>query len=262
MEVLELLGWASAAAIGVVLGLLGAGGSILAVPVLHYLLGYPAEEATAYSLFVVGAAAGLGAWRSRAAIDVRVGLPFALPSIVAVYASRRWLLPSLPESVHAGGMEWERGQILLLLFAAVMLAAGVGMLRPKRAPRPQDARRHWAWSAVEGGVVGGLTGLVGAGGGFLVVPALVLLAGLDMQRAVATSLAIVAAKSLIGFTGDVAAGTPLDFSFLLTFAALVAAGLVAGMWLGRGIDGARLQRAFGALVLVSGVAMFLAEWNF
>lgn len=261
MEVLELIGWISAAAIGVVLGLLGAGGSILAVPVLHYLLGYPAEEATAYSLFVVGAAAAWGAWKSRAAIDVRTGLPFALPSIAAVYAARRWLLPSLPEAVHVGGGTWERGQILLLLFAAVMLAAGVAMLRPKRAARTREVRRHWAWSAVEGGVVGGLTGLVGAGGGFLVVPALVLFAGLDMPRAVATSLAIVAAKSLIGFTGDIAAGTPLDVPFLLGFAALVAGGLGVGMRWARGLDAVRLQRAFGALVLAAGLAMFIAEWN-
>jgi len=262
MEVLEWFGWASAAGIGLVLGLLGAGGSILAVPVLHYLMGYPAEEATAYSLFIVGAAAALGAWRSRAAIDVRVGLPFAVPSIVAVYAARRWLLPAIPEAVQVGGAEVGRGQMLLLLFAAVMLLAGIGMLRPKRAPQPGAARRHWAWSALEGGVVGGLTGLVGAGGGFLVVPALVLLAGIDMQRAVATSLAIVAAKSLIGFTGDVAAGAPLDFSFLLVFSGLVAAGLLAGQQLARKLEGARLQQAFGALVLVAGAAMFIAEWDF
>ena len=259
MEAIELIGWASAALIGVVLGLLGAGGSILAVPVLHYLLGFPAEEATAYSLFVVGASAALGAWRSRADIDVRVAIPFALPSIAAVYVARRWLLPAVPDVLHIGGWELGRGQMLLLLFAAVMLAAGIGMLRPKRDKAP--ARRGWGWVALEGAVVGGVTGFVGAGGGFLVVPALVLMAGVPMRAAVATSLAIVAAKSLIGFTGDLAAGTPIDAPFLLAFTALVAAGLVVGLQLAKRVESARLQRGFGALVLLAGAAMFLLEWR-
>jgi uncharacterized membrane protein YfcA len=149
--------------------------------------------------------------------------------------------------------------MLLLLFAAVMLAAGIGMLRPKQDKAP--VQRGWGWVVLEGAVVGGITGFVGAGGGFLVVPALVLMAGVPMRAAVATSLAIVAAKSLIGFTGDLAAGTPIDAPFLLAFTALVAAGLVVGLQLAKRVEPARLQRGFGALVLLAGAVMILLEWR-
>lgn len=263
-----VVGFAAAAVVGVVLGALGGGGSILTVPVLVYITGTPAVQATAYSLFVVGVTALVGAvGHIRSGnVDLRTAALFAPPSLLAVYLTRRFLVPAIPQQVFTlGSLPVTRDTVIMVLFAVTMLVAAVSMIRGCRrcvTAREENAetgaedgagRRHSPlFVLIEGTVVGVITGVVGAGGGFLIIPALVLVGGLPMKRAVGTSLVIIAAKSLIGFTGDLGAATALDWGFLLPFTGFAVLGIVAGVFLARSIDGARLRPAFGWLVLAMG----------
>lgn len=252
--VLEILGWISALAIGVSLGLIGGGGSILTVPVLFYFLGLDTETATAYSLFIVGISSLVGgaqAWRKGLA-KINIALAFGAPSIVAVFFTRYTLVPWLPETI--AGLS--KGTWMMLLFALLMVLASFSMIRKKKGgAAPKEKHTGWKSYAivlVEGLGVGVLTGLVGAGGGFLIIPVLVLVTGLPMKQAVGTSLLIIAAKSLIGFTGDVA-NREIDWMFLVGFSAISIAGIFVGSWLSDRISGEKLKPAFGWFVLVMGV---------
>lgn len=266
MDTLELLGYAGAIAIGLVLGLIGGGGSILTVPIFVYLMGISPVTATAYSLFVVGVSALVGAIRNaqKGMIDFRTGIVFALPALTAVYATRKFILPALPEHLFdLGGVTVTKDLGVMVLFAAIMLLASISMIRGRKEKeeKPEKKRFNYPLIVVEGLVVGLLTGLVGAGGGFLIIPALVLLAGLPMKKAVATSLLIIALKSLIGFLGDLG-GSPIDWSFLLTFSALSTAGIFLGLHLNKYIDGNQLKKGFGWFVLVMGGYILLRETLF
>jgi len=250
--------------IGVSLGLLGGGGSILTVPILHYVFGLNASESTALSLFIVGltAAAGSIAYARRKEIAWREGLIFSIPSVLAVYATRRFALPALPAEMSALGFTFSKDTLILLVFSVVMLLAASAMLRPSKAKPSSDAHLNLArvlLIVLEGAVVGGVTGFVGAGGGFLIVPALVILVGLDMKRAVGTSLVVIASKSLIGFAGDLSAGTHINMNVLtfITLASLV--GMAVGTKLVTKVSNEKLKPAFGWFVLIMGTFILLKE---
>lgn len=206
---MEILAYIFAAAIGISLGLIGAGGSILTVPVLVYMAHVEPVLATAYSLFVVGSTALVGAIQNsfRKLVDFKTAIIFGLPSILAVYATRAWIMPAIPNSFGIGHFQVTKGTALLVLFAGLMIATSISMIRGNGI-RPEidtsgaeESSHHIGLVLLEGLGVGTLTGLVGAGGGFLIIPALVLLAGLDMKMAVGTSLLIIAMKSLLGVYG-------------------------------------------------------------
>ncbi|MFP4432651.1 MAG: sulfite exporter TauE/SafE family protein [Spirochaetaceae bacterium] len=266
-----LAGYVSALIIGFVLGTLGGGGSILTVPVMVYLVGLPAVEATAHSLFVVGLAAVVGAisYLRRGDVDIRVAVLFAIPSLIAVYLTRRVLIPAIPEILLATPrFSLSKDAGIMLLFAVIMLLAAVSMIRrrPGVLPvsgnlveEPPEGPPGFLGIAAEGVVVGTLTGLVGAGGGFLIVPALVVLGKLPMRQAVGTSLLIIAAKSLIGFLGDLGAATAIDWPFLALFAGLTIGGIILGSRMAARIPGAFLKRAFGWFVLVMGLVITVQE---
>ncbi|TVQ24397.1 MAG: sulfite exporter TauE/SafE family protein [Spirochaetaceae bacterium] len=265
-----VLGLGIAVIIGITLGLIGGGGSILTVPVLVYVMGVPAVEATAYSLFIVGTAALVGAigYLRSGAVNVRVAMWFAAPSLLAVFATRRWIVPAIPTLIaQIGALTITKDIAVLLLFALTMLFASISMIRGcKRCltrcaegvgcPDDELAPLH---ILIEGIVVGTLTGLVGAGGGFLIIPALVIVAGLPMKQAVGTSLVIIAVKSLFGFVGDLGAGTAIDWRFMLAFAAATVLGMAGGVIGARFIADKRLRLIFGWLVLLMGTAMLVRE---
>lgn len=264
MELVEILGFVGALIIGIVLGLIGGGGSILTVPVLVYLLTINPVTATAYSLFVVGVSALVGAVKNmrKGLVDFRTAIVFAIPAFLAVYVTRKYIIPAIPDELfQVGDFLVTKNIGIMVLFAVIMLLASVSMIRKGKPKKDADGpvKFNYPMILIEGLVVGVLTGLVGAGGGFLIIPALVLLAKLPMKKAVATSLLIIAIKSLIGFIGDVE-NLEIDWTFLLSFTAFSVGGIFIGTWLNNFIDGKKLKTAFGWFVLVMGVYIIYKEF--
>lgn len=250
-----MLGWAMAIVIGISLGLLGGGGSILTVPVLVYLLAVDPVLATGYSLFIVGASSivGTATYLKKQLVDWKTALIFGIPSVAAVYAARKFIVPAIPnEILTVGDLLITKSVATMVLFAVLMIAASVSMIKKSDHKEETQLRKfNYPLILVEGVVVGVLTGLVGAGGGFLIIPALVVLSKLPMKMAVGTSLVIIAAKSLIGFVGDVQ-NQAIDWGFLLSFTGLAAIGIFIGSKLSEKIKGEKLKPAFGWFVLVMG----------
>ncbi len=262
IEMLEVFGYTGALLIGVVLGLIGGGGSILTVPVFVYVLGVDPILATAYSLFVVGVSAAVGAFRNaqKGMVDFRTGIVFAIPAFIAVFLTRKFLVPAIPEHLfNLGDLEITREIGIMVFFGLIMLAASYSMIKGRKEEEGEkEIHYNYPMILLEGSVVGVLTGVVGAGGGFLIIPALVLLAGLPMKRAVATSLMIISVKSLIGFLGDVQT-MPIEWPFLLVFTAISVVGIFLGIFLNKFIDGRKLKKGFGWFVLLMGVYIITKE---
>ena len=257
-----ILGYIGALIVGITLGLLGGGGSILTVPILVYLLAISPVTATAYSLFVVGSTSLVGAIRNviNGMVDIKVAVVFAIPAFIAVYLTRRYLVPAIPEELFTiGDLTVTKDLGIMLFFALIMLAASYSMIKGRKEKEiDKEAKLKIPLIILEGAVVGMLTGIVGAGGGFLIIPALVLFANLPMKRAVATSLLIIAVKSLIGFLGDVQ-NLVIDWSFLLTFTGISIIGIFIGIYLNKFIDGKSLKKAFGWFVLIMGIYIITKE---
>lgn len=276
----DTAGYLMAILMGLCLGLLGSGGSILTVPVLVYLFRFNPVTGTAYSLFVVGVTSLAGLLiRGREGLPhLRAALAFAVPSLTGVYLVRGHVIHSLPDLLTLpGSFAIARDTFIMALFAIVMAAAGLAMLRGRAMPftpalpssdaeigpaqdaqAPQERPRLIRIGAA-GLFAGALTGFVGAGGGFLIVPALVLLAGLPMQGAVAASLAIISAQSMAGFAADWRLMENIDWRFLGAFSALSIAGALAGAALGRRFDGARLRAVFGGFLLFMAAVILIKE---
>ena len=257
---MEITGYIASIFIGISLGLIGGGGSILTVPVLVYLFGIGAEMSTAYSLFIVGSTALVGGVRNAflGNVNYKTAVVFTIPAFIAVYATRAYLVPAIPNVIiNLGKYVLTKDIAIMVFFALVMLAASVSMIRNKsKAEEEENTLPQLNLPAIilEGTVVGVLTGIVGAGGGFLIIPALVLFAKLPMKKAVGTSLFIIAAKSLIGFIGDVQRyGDQLDWTLLLTVTAIAVFGIFVGIYLNNFIDGKKLKKGFGFFVLLMAV---------
>lgn len=263
MEILDLIGYLGALVIGIVLGLIGGGGSILTVPVLVYLMSVNPVTATAYSLFVVGTSSLVGAinFMKKKLVDFRTAIVFAIPAFIAVYITRKFLVPAIPEHIFSiGNFEVTKNIGIMLFFALIMIAASFSMIKSEKKNQPGKKKIKYNYPLIilEGFVVGILTGIVGAGGGFLIIPALVLLARLPMKKAIATSLLIIAIKSLIGFIGDVQ-NLEINWIFLLIFTGLSILGIFIGAYLNKFIDGQKLKKGFGWFVLVMGIYIIWKE---
>lgn len=267
MTTIQLFGFFSSIFIGISLGLIGGGGSILTLPVLVYLMGINPVISTAYSLFVVGTTSLVGSvsYMRKELINYRAAFVFALPSFVAVFVTRKFLVPAIPDPVFTiGNVAITRNLGIMIFFALIMLAASLSMIRDKKnhtAAEAEAVQFNLPLIALEGAFVGTLTGIVGAGGGFLIIPALVLLARLPMKMAVGTSLLIIAAKSLIGFLGDLS-NMQVDWPFLLEFTALSVVGIFVGSYLSRYVPGEKLKKAFGWFILIMGVYIITKELVF
>ncbi len=263
MEIIEIFGYVGALLMGVVLGLVGSGGSILTVPILVYLFALNPVIATAYSLFAVGATSLIGAVKNiqKKLIDFRTAIVFSIPAFIAVYITRKFIVPALPEHFfNIAGIEVTRDIGIMLFFAIIMILAAVSMIYEgkEKAFKEKKGNFNYPLIVIEGFVVGILTGIVGAGGGFLIIPALVLLAKLPMKNAVATSLLIIAIKSLIGFIGDVE-NLDIEWKFLLIFTGISIAGIFLGIFLNRFIPGRNLKKGFGWFVLLMGIYIIWKE---
>lgn len=250
MDLLVVSGFFLALLVGVSLGLVGSGGSILTVPILVYILGFDAITATGYSLFVVGATALVGGVRGafKGSVNFIIVLLFGIPSLITAYVVRALLLPAIPHTiVTTTTFIVTKPLLLMVLFAAIMLLAALKMIRSVPVVTA-GVNLSKAKLVISGIVTGLLAGSVGAGGGFLIIPALVFLAGLSMKKAVGTSLFIIAIQSLAGFAGD-AFGQAIDWSFLLPFTGAAIAGIFIGIVASRKIDGEKLKAGFGYFVL-------------
>jgi uncharacterized membrane protein YfcA len=264
MDSIVIIGFSAAILIGVSLGLIGGGGSILTVPVLVYILGVDPVLATAYSLFVVGSTSlvGAGTYMKKGLVNYKTALVFAIPSFIAVFLTRKFLVPALPDPLFSVGEAIITKNIgIMVFFALIMLAASYSMITAKKCvdcDENEPVVFNFPMIALEGSVVGVITGIVGAGGGFLIIPALVLLAKLPMKMAVGTSLLIIAAKSLIGFLGDLSTQT-IDWQMLLIFTSLSIVGIFIGSALSKKINEKILKTGFGWFVLVMGIYIITKE---
>ena len=274
---MEILGYIGAVVMGLSLGLIGGGGSILTVPILVYLFQVDAVLATAYSLFIVGLTSLVGSFSHIKLGNVhwRTAIVFGIPSIISVFLTRSYLVPRIPDPIMTFGQDPSGGAALvitksvglLLLFAVIMVMAAYSMIKPAKKSgtdtlsNAEDVQPQFNYPLIlaEGAIVGVVTGLVGAGGGFLIIPALVLLAKLPMKQAVGTSLMIIAAKSLIGFVGDMRGNEVIDWSFLGAFSSIAVVGILLGSWLSKRIPGEKLKPAFGWFVLVMGTYIIIKE---
>jgi uncharacterized membrane protein YfcA len=263
---MEILGYLASILIGVSLGMVGSGGSILTVPVLVYLMGIDPLLATTSSLFIVGTTSFVGALRAYAKkhVDFRAVTEFGLPSIFSIFLTRHYLLPALPEKLFSiGNLDTSKNIFLMLLFAVLMLIAAITMIRSRQAEiitgESEEKRNQKIVPLVLLGLlIGVVTGLLGAGGGFLIIPALVIFLKLPMKTAIGTSLLLVAINSLFGFLFSLKQ-FEYNWTILLSFTVLAIAGIFIGSRLADKISGASLKKGFGWFVLVMGVYIIVKE---
>lgn len=263
-----ILGFIAFLIIGLILGLIGGGGSILGVPVLVYILYYPAEEATTYSLFIVGLTSLIGAlsYLKKGEISGEALYEFALASMITVFCVRKFLMPAIPTDLHFLGADFSKQSLIMILFALLILSSSWSMIR-KRKPNTLSQVKwdEFAKSPmglpfviVLGIFVGFITGFVGAGGGFIIVPVLIFFLRLNFKKAIGTSLCIIAINSLVGFTGNIG-NQPIDWVFLTTVSGVAIVGILIGSQLSGKISSAKLKPAFGWFTLVVGIFVMVKE---
>ena len=262
---MELIGYLASILIGVSLGLIGSGGSILTVPLLVYLFQVSPLLATTYSLAIVGLSsiAGVISRLKQKLVDFKTILVFGAPSIVGVFLARKYLLPAIPEQMYGGPhFMLTKNHFIMLFFAMLMFIAALSMILGKNKEEEEDALPVYGFTLMLVGLVEGLlTGIVGAGGGFLIIPALVILAKLPMKKAIASSLVIISIKSLVGFSGDLL-HTAVDWSFLFKIILLATLGIITGNYLNKKMNGAKLKKGFGFFVLAMAFIIFIEQFFF
>ncbi|MCB0415322.1 MAG: sulfite exporter TauE/SafE family protein [Bdellovibrionales bacterium] len=258
---MAILGMIAAVFMGAVLGLVGGGGSILTVPILVYILGISPVHATAYSLFVVGLSALVGSvdYIRRKLVDFKVGAVFVVPAFIGVYSVRAFLMPAIPGTMDLGFMILKKSALVMGVFSVIMILASYSMIKGRKNTKTEKKSLNYALVTLEGLVVGSITGFVGAGGGFLIIPALVVLAGLEIKVAVGTSLLIIATKSLLGFIGDVQVMNDIDWNLLIQFSGFSIVGIFIGSYFSRKISSEKLKPGFGWFVLVMGIVVLARQ---
>ena len=259
---MEIFGYIMAVFIGILLGLIGGGGSILTVPILVYLLDIEPQVATGYSLFVVGCTSAFGAmaYVKNKLVDFDMVLLFGLPSIVSVYLTRAFIVPAIPNIIfQTETFTLGKNLMLMLLFAVLMLFSAYKMIKPAANVFATEVPKSKVLTTIMQGIlIGFLISLVGAGGGFLIIPALTLVNGLEIKKAIGTSLFIIALNSSLGFTAS-KFPPPIAWSLLLTVTGLAVIGIFIGSALATKINGKKLKPAFGWFVLIMGAYIILHE---
>lgn len=262
---MQIFAYPASALIGISLGLIGGGGSIMTVPVLVYLFGTSPLLATSYSLFIVGSTSLVGAINNyrKGLVSIKTALLFGISSITTVFLTRRLIIPAIPDHIaRIGTFQLTQNVLTMVLFAILMVMAACAMIRSGEQSKAESAESKKKLSLSRllsyGVAIGFATGILGAGGGFLLIPTLVLLIGLSMKEAVGTSLLIIALNSLIGFTGDFG-HFAINWFFLFRITLIAIAGIFVGGYLSKTIDGAKLKKGFGWFVLVMGIYILIRE---
>ena len=262
---MDIIGYLVSILIGISLGLIGSGGSILTVPLLVYLFKVSPLLATTYSLAIVGLSsiAGVISRIKQKLVDIKTIFIFGIPSIIGVFSSRKFILPAIPEQIYGGPhFMLTKDHFIMLFFATLMLVAALSMIIGKNNKEQEGVLPVYGFTLMLVGFgEGALTGIVGAGGGFLIIPALVILAKLSMKKAIATSLVIISIKSLVGFTGDLMY-TSVDWSFLSKIILLATTGIITGNYLNKKMEGAKLKKGFGFFVLAMAIIIFIEQFFF
>ncbi|TXB63982.1 sulfite exporter TauE/SafE family protein [Vicingus serpentipes] len=263
---MEIVGYILAVLIGVSSGLIGAGGSILAIPILVYFMGVEAAvTAPAYSLFVVGFSSLIGTViKSRKQqVNFKTALFFGIPTIISIFLTRKYLVPLIPESLFfIGNFEVTNRVLILGVFSIVMIGSALIMIKGRTEMEELNVQKKNRVLNFIGGLgIGSLTGIVGAGGGFIIIPALTRLSNLKMKIAVGTSLAIIAMNSFFGFLGSINT-IEIDWKVLLPFTGLAVLGIFIGQLLSSKINGNQLKKGFGWFVLIMGTYIFIKELFF
>jgi uncharacterized membrane protein YfcA len=261
-----VFGYLFAVIVGITLGLVGSGGSILSVPILVYIMGVEPILATAYSLFIVGTTALFGGIQKakQKLVDFRKVILFGIPTIISVYITRKIIVPRIPEILFSTSVfTLYKSVFIMIVFAIVMIFASIRMIKPLHVENNENqAKLNYSKIFIQGLFIGLVAGFVGAGGGFLIIPVLLFLAKTPMKMAVGTSLFIVASQSLIGFLGDLRPEQNLDWNLLLTFTICSIIGVFIGSFLSKKIEGEKLKTGFGWFVLFMGIYIILKELLF
>ncbi|HEX7457345.1 MAG TPA: sulfite exporter TauE/SafE family protein [Ginsengibacter sp.] len=262
---MQILGYFASLLIGISLGMIGGGGSILTVPVLVYLFSINPVLSTSYSLFVVGSTSLVGAYNNyiKGLVRIKTALLFGLSSITTVFLTRKFLISHIPENFGTiGNFKITESILVMVLFAILMITASLSMIKDRKKKlsiaRDHNNKINIPKLLSYGIAIGVVTGLLGAGGGFLLIPTLVLLVKLPMKEAIGTSLFIIALNSLIGFTGDLGHFT-IDWIFLFKITAIAIAGILIGGALNKKIHGDNLKKGFGWFVLIMGIYIIIHE---
>lgn len=259
---MEILGYIAIMGIGLVLGRVGAGGSMLAIPVLVYLFSMDMETASAYSLFLVGVTSLLGAAlkQKEQLVSIKAALLFGMPSVAGAFISRKWVVVFVPDVIlKSEGFLLTKDDLLLTLFSLLMLTSSVTILLEKK-PASEDLRKLKLFRLMLAGLTTGLVaGLAGLGGGFLILPALIIFAALPFSKAAGTSLLIIASNSLLGFCGDLL-NRSVNWHFLFSLTALAIFGLLVGYWLLRKVRMPfSAQRGIAWFMMLMGVSILALE---
>ncbi len=257
--------------IGLILGLIGGGGSLLGVPVLVYVLCIEADLATTYSLFIVGITALVGAisYIKKGEVSAEAILNFALASVITVFCMRKFIMPNLPASFVVNGIEFSKQNLIMVVFALLILSASYSMIISRKPNRIKDIKWNeftktplgFPFVVLLGILIGLITGFVGAGGGFIIVPVLMIFVRLNFKKAIGTSLCIVALNSIIGFLGNLG-HQHLDWMFLIGISAICGVGILLGSLLSNKISSQKLKPAFGWFTLVVGMFVLIKELFF
>ena len=258
---MEIAGYLAAVLIGVSLGLIGGGGSILTIPILVYLFKIDPKLATSYSLFIVGITALSGCFSHyrMGNLKIKSALYFAIPSVFSILVIREIIILKIPNLLFTiNDFQVTKNLLIMIVFAVLMIAASFSMFSKTMTQTQTPQTNYWQLALI-GSVVGIITGFLGAGGGFLIIPALLFFANLPMKQAVGTSLLIICINSAIGFIGDLYIGTPINYTFLASISVMAFIGMIIGTRLSKRIDGTKLKPIFGGFILIMGIYILIKE---
>ncbi len=261
MEINYIIGYTLAVLVGVSLGLIGSGGSILSVPILVYIMKVEPVLATAYSLFTVGITALFGGIKKaqQKNVDFKKVLLFGIPTVISVYITRKFIVPNIPQTIDFNFFVLSKSALIMVVFAIVMLFASIRMIRPTSTIITSHNNINYFKIIAQAVLIGLIAGFVGAGGGFLIIPVLLFYAHTPMKKAIGTSLFIIAIQSLLGFIGDLQTTISIDWKLLISFTFAAIIGIFIGNYLSKKISGEKLKTSFGWFVLVMGVYIIIKE---